>query len=96
MIVFLQGIPCFFSNFYSYGGFATLAFYILYASLFILLANLLLFFFLKGPEKLLRQSSKLSARTDGFEGDGGDAVEAHQWKCVFTLAGNFLLFCIIL
>ncbi|XP_047169321.1 protein ENHANCED DISEASE RESISTANCE 2-like isoform X1 [Vigna umbellata] len=40
----------------------------------------------QGPEKLLRQSSKLS-RTDGFEGDGGDAVEAHQWKCVFTLAG---------
>ncbi|XP_027918766.1 protein ENHANCED DISEASE RESISTANCE 2-like isoform X3 [Vigna unguiculata] len=40
----------------------------------------------QGPEKLLRQSSKLS-RTDGFEGDGGDAVEAHQWKCIFTLAG---------
>ncbi|RDX62647.1 Protein ENHANCED DISEASE RESISTANCE 2-like protein, partial [Mucuna pruriens] len=41
----------------------------------------------QGPETLLRQSSKLAARPDGFEGDSGDAVEAHQWKCVLTMAG---------
>ncbi|KAL2961671.1 hypothetical protein AAZX31_17G101400 [Glycine max] len=41
----------------------------------------------QGPEKLLRQSSKLAIRPDGFEGDSGDAVEAHQWKCVLTVAG---------
>ncbi|KAG4932826.1 hypothetical protein JHK87_046828 [Glycine soja] len=40
----------------------------------------------QGPEKLLRQSSKLAIRPDGFEGDSGDAVEAHQWKCVLTVA----------
>ncbi|XP_027329168.1 protein ENHANCED DISEASE RESISTANCE 2-like isoform X2 [Abrus precatorius] len=42
----------------------------------------------QGPEMLIRQSSKLAAtRPDGFEGDSGDAVEAHQWKCVLTMAG---------
>ncbi|KAK7265139.1 hypothetical protein RJT34_32755 [Clitoria ternatea] len=41
----------------------------------------------QGPETLLRQSSKLAARPDGFERDDGDAVEAHQWKCVLTLSG---------
>ncbi|KAK7388537.1 hypothetical protein VNO78_23356 [Psophocarpus tetragonolobus] len=41
----------------------------------------------EGPEKLLRQSSKLAARPNGFEGESGDAVEAHQWKCVLTMAG---------
>ncbi|KAH1217033.1 Protein ENHANCED DISEASE RESISTANCE 2-like [Glycine max] len=39
------------------------------------------------PEKLLRQSSKLAVRPEGFAGDSGDAVEAHQWKCVLTMAG---------
>jgi hypothetical protein len=45
-----------------------------------------------GPEKLLRQSSDLgsSARPDRYsEGDGGDAIEAHEWKCVRTINGNF-------
>ncbi|KAL5150247.1 Protein ENHANCED DISEASE RESISTANCE 2-like [Glycine soja] len=41
----------------------------------------------QGPEKLLRQSSKLAVRPEGFAGDSGDAVEAHQWKCVLTMAG---------
>ncbi|PNY04600.1 lipid binding protein [Trifolium pratense] len=41
----------------------------------------------QGPETLLRQSSKLAGRRDGFEGDSGDTVEAHQWKCVLTVAG---------
>ncbi|TKY54741.1 ENHANCED DISEASE RESISTANCE 2 [Spatholobus suberectus] len=41
----------------------------------------------QGPETLLRQSSKLAARPDAFEGDSGDAVEAHQWKCVCTMTG---------
>ncbi|CAK8563537.1 unnamed protein product [Lathyrus sativus] len=41
----------------------------------------------QGPETLLRQSSKLAGRADGFEGDNGDTVEAHQWKCVLTVAG---------
>ncbi|KAL5774846.1 hypothetical protein ACOSP7_012403 [Xanthoceras sorbifolium] len=44
----------------------------------------------QGPETLLRQSSDLggSVRTDVyFEGDAGDAVEAHKWKCVRTING---------
>ncbi|KAI4335601.1 hypothetical protein L6164_014235 [Bauhinia variegata] len=41
----------------------------------------------QGPEPLLRQSSSLSGRPDGFEGDSGDAFEAHQWKCVRTMDG---------
>ncbi|WJX95974.1 hypothetical protein P8452_77233 [Trifolium repens] len=41
-----------------------------------------------GPETLLRQSSKLAGgRRDEFEGDSGDTVEAHQWKCILTVAG---------
>jgi hypothetical protein len=65
--------------------------------LIILLLYLLLFtypfsVFLKGPETLLRQSSKLAGgRRDGFEGDSGDTVEAHQWKCILTVAGIFLV-----
>ncbi|XP_061375754.1 protein ENHANCED DISEASE RESISTANCE 2-like [Gastrolobium bilobum] len=41
----------------------------------------------QGPETLLRQSSRFACRPDGLEGDSGDAVEAHQWKCVLTVAG---------
>ncbi|XP_057749900.1 protein ENHANCED DISEASE RESISTANCE 2 [Arachis stenosperma] len=41
----------------------------------------------QGPETLLRQSSKLAVRPDAFEGDSGDALEAHKWKCVLTTAG---------
>ncbi|CAH2079486.1 unnamed protein product [Thlaspi arvense] len=45
----------------------------------------------QGPETLLRQSSTLfnDARSDGFYegGDNGDAIEAHQWKCVRTING---------
>ncbi|KAG2665169.1 hypothetical protein I3760_16G117900 [Carya illinoinensis] len=44
----------------------------------------------QGPEMLLRQSSVLGARvgTDQYiEGDNGDAVEAHEWKCVQTING---------
>ncbi|OVA16368.1 START domain [Macleaya cordata] len=44
----------------------------------------------KGPETLLRQASDLggAVRSDGyFEGDVGDAIEAHQWKCVHTVNG---------
>ncbi|KAK0572579.1 hypothetical protein LWI29_033742 [Acer saccharum] len=43
----------------------------------------------QGPESLLRQSSDLGGSVgDGyFEGDVGDAVEAHQWKCVRTVNG---------
>lgn len=47
-----------------------------------------------GPETLLRQSSDLggTARAEGYyEGDIGDAIEAHEWKCVRTLNGIFLL-----
>ncbi|KAJ4709656.1 protein ENHANCED DISEASE RESISTANCE 2-like [Melia azedarach] len=43
-----------------------------------------------GPETLLRQSSDLggTARAEGYyEGDIGDAIEAHEWKCVRTLNG---------
>ncbi|XP_057433784.1 protein ENHANCED DISEASE RESISTANCE 2-like [Lotus japonicus] len=41
----------------------------------------------QGPETLLRLSSKFFGSPDGFEGDGGDAFDAHQWKCVRTMAG---------
>ncbi|XP_010435403.1 PREDICTED: protein ENHANCED DISEASE RESISTANCE 2-like isoform X1 [Camelina sativa] len=45
----------------------------------------------QGPETLLRQSSTLvnDVRGDGFYegGDNGDAIEAHQWKCVRTING---------
>ncbi|GAV83954.1 START domain-containing protein/DUF1336 domain-containing protein [Cephalotus follicularis] len=44
----------------------------------------------QGPETLLRQSSSLrgNGRSDGyFEGDNGDAIEAHEWKCVRTING---------
>ncbi|KAL3535964.1 hypothetical protein ACH5RR_004425 [Cinchona calisaya] len=44
----------------------------------------------QGPEMLLRRSSSLdgSDRADiFFEADGGDAIEAHEWKCVRTING---------
>ncbi|KAG7548060.1 Protein ENHANCED DISEASE RESISTANCE 2 C-terminal [Arabidopsis suecica] len=45
----------------------------------------------QGPETLLRQSSTLvnDVRGDGFYegGDNGDAIEAHEWKCVRTING---------
>ncbi|KAK7411623.1 hypothetical protein VNO78_03058 [Psophocarpus tetragonolobus] len=41
----------------------------------------------QGPESLLRLSSKFFSTSDGFEGDTGDAFEAHQWKCVRTMSG---------
>ncbi|XP_010245529.1 PREDICTED: protein ENHANCED DISEASE RESISTANCE 2-like isoform X1 [Nelumbo nucifera] len=43
----------------------------------------------KGPEMLLRQSSRLgNFLSDGFfEGNVGDAIEAHEWKCVRTVNG---------
>lgn len=46
-----------------------------------------------GPETLLRQSSELggSARADGYyERESGDAIEAHEWKCIRTLNGETL------
>uniref|UniRef100_A0A7N0T197 START domain-containing protein n=1 Tax=Kalanchoe fedtschenkoi TaxID=63787 RepID=A0A7N0T197_KALFE len=48
----------------------------------------------QGPETLLRQSSNLGAvaKTDGvFGGDDGDAIEAHEWKCVRTINGIRIL-----
>ncbi|KAL5547664.1 hypothetical protein UlMin_002895 [Ulmus minor] len=44
----------------------------------------------QGPETLLCQSSSLvaSARSDGyFNGDVGDAIEPHEWKCIRTING---------
>ncbi|KAF7839590.1 protein ENHANCED DISEASE RESISTANCE 2-like [Senna tora] len=41
----------------------------------------------QGPETLLRQSSMVAGGSDGFEGDNGDAFDAHQWKCVRTMDG---------
>ncbi|OMO90969.1 hypothetical protein COLO4_18731 [Corchorus olitorius] len=43
-----------------------------------------------GPEMLLRQTSNLAGNgaSDGyFEGEFGDALEAHEWKCVRTING---------
>ncbi|KAF2317083.1 hypothetical protein GH714_011631 [Hevea brasiliensis] len=42
----------------------------------------------QGPEMLLRQSSDLrpAIKSDRyFEGEIGDAIEAHEWKCVRTI-----------
>ncbi|KAL4334130.1 hypothetical protein GQ457_07G044540 [Hibiscus cannabinus] len=46
-----------------------------------------------GPEALSRQSSGLgnSASFGDFEGEFGDAVEAHEWKCVRTINGVRIL-----
>ncbi|CDP10522.1 unnamed protein product [Coffea canephora] len=44
----------------------------------------------QGPEMLLRQSSSLDGRGRAdafFDAHGGDAVEAHEWKCVRTING---------
>ncbi|XVE71085.1 hypothetical protein DITRI_Ditri10aG0121900 [Diplodiscus trichospermus] len=44
----------------------------------------------QGPEMLLRQTSNLAGNgaSDGyFEGEFGDAIEAHEWKCVHTING---------
>ncbi|EEF38875.1 protein ENHANCED DISEASE RESISTANCE 2-like [Ricinus communis] len=44
----------------------------------------------QGPERLLRQYSDLhsNARSDRYyEGEVGDAIEAHEWKCVRTING---------
>lgn len=42
---------------------------------------------------LSRSSSSLgTGSTDGdFEGEFGDAVEAHEWKCVRTINGILLM-----
>ncbi|KAJ0984824.1 hypothetical protein J5N97_003180 [Dioscorea zingiberensis] len=45
----------------------------------------------KGPEMLLRQSSELGRNVQtnmNYEGDVGDAIGAHEWRCVRTLHGN--------
>ena len=52
--------------------------------------NFLLFWLFIGPEMLLRQTSNLAGNgtSDGyFEGEFGDAIEAHEWKCVRTING---------
>ncbi|KAK9268362.1 hypothetical protein L1049_000111 [Liquidambar formosana] len=43
----------------------------------------------QGPETLLRQSSNLAVdvRPDGYFEGSGDAIEAHEWKCVHTING---------
>lgn len=49
---------------------------------------------LSGPEMLLRKSSDLgsNSRTQAYyEGNVGDALEAHNWKCVRTINGTLLL-----
>ncbi|KAE8668556.1 leucine-rich repeat receptor-like protein kinase TDR-like [Hibiscus syriacus] len=48
----------------------------------------------KGPEMLLRKTSNLGGygTSDGyFEGQFGDAIEAHEWKCVRTINGIRIL-----
>ncbi|KAK7304770.1 hypothetical protein VNO77_42657 [Canavalia gladiata] len=42
----------------------------------------------QGPETLVRRPSKFFGSSDGFEGDTGDALEAHQWKCVRTMSAS--------
>jgi hypothetical protein len=41
----------------------------------------------QGPETLLRQSSNLGGKSGYLDGEAGDAIEAHEWKCVRTLNG---------
>lgn len=44
-----------------------------------------------GPDMLLRKASNLGGnrKLDAYF-DAGDAVEAHEWKCVRTINGRFL------
>ncbi|EPS60260.1 hypothetical protein M569_14543, partial [Genlisea aurea] len=47
----------------------------------------------QGPEVLLRRASNLGA--DGgfdayYDADGGDVVEAYEWRCIRTVNGIFL------
>lgn len=40
---------------------------------------------------LLRKSSEVGRnmqRSTNYEGDVGDAIEAHEWRCIHTLHGN--------
>lgn len=44
-----------------------------------------------GPEMLLRKASGLGADSGldtYFDADGGDVVEAHEWRCVRTINGK--------
>ncbi|XWS70360.1 hypothetical protein CRYUN_Cryun03dG0041400 [Craigia yunnanensis] len=44
----------------------------------------------QGPEMLLRQTSNLAGNGMSnryFKGEFGDAIEAHEWKCVHTING---------
>lgn len=84
LFIFMDGITSFFSDCAIFWG-CCINFLLLY----VLLLTYSCSIFLKGPETLLRQSSKLAGRPDRFEGDSGDTVEAHQWKCVHTMAGIF-------
>jgi hypothetical protein len=59
--------------------------------IFTLISDIIFALSFKGPETLLRLSSKFFRSSYGFEGDTGDAFEAHQWKCVRTMSGTFLL-----
>lgn len=44
-----------------------------------------------GPETLLRKASGIGAETrldEYFDADGGDVVQAHEWRCVRTINGE--------
>ncbi|KAL1553748.1 protein ENHANCED DISEASE RESISTANCE 2-like isoform X1 [Salvia divinorum] len=43
----------------------------------------------QGPEMLVRKASSLSGNSmeTYYDADGGDAVEAHEWRCVRTVNG---------
>lgn len=51
-----------------------------------------------GPETLLRQSSlNVNIQTAGnLEGDAGDVIEGHEWKCVRTVNGSALFFYLVI
>ena len=58
-------------------------------------------FALAGPEMLLRKTSDLGStmRSSSYlEVDEGDAIEAHDWRCVRTVSGmqfNYTVFTFI-
>lgn len=47
-----------------------------------------------GQDNLLRQfPTEFFSRTTGdFEGDAGDVIEAHEWKCIRTVNGIIFFF----
>lgn len=45
-----------------------------------------------GQDNFLRTPIECLRVTGDFEGDAGDVIEAHEWKCVRTVNGGIIFF----